>query len=297
MALPDGFDLYLPFPEGVSVRVTCGYGPNCSSFHTNTDSAGSSNDYHALDLVRDEAGGGNGLPVTAMASGRVIYADWATGGWSSFGRLVMIEHDGASDGQTYHSIYAHLSEISVAIDEVVDAKDEVGLLGGSSNMADDVFGHHVHVALYRNAMLLGGPYGGNAVVPEPMEGYEDIVGGDVLLAGGLEGDETGTGGTGATTGNGGSDDGGPDTTTSGPDAEADDGEGEAGELPDTTETGQDTTGAGTSGGNGIPGAPPARGDSGCACRVEHTSGAMWLWVVGILFGVRRRWGGRGRART
>ncbi|HHO52713.1 MAG TPA: M23 family metallopeptidase, partial [Deltaproteobacteria bacterium] len=182
VALPGGVDLTLPFPDETPVRVSCGYGPGCSVFHSGTNAPGSTNDYHALDLVRDQAGGGDGLPVVAAFSGTVVYADWATGGWSTFGRIVLIEHD-LGDGHTYMSLYAHLSSLSVSAGEVVADKDEVGTMGGSGNFGDNYFTPHLHFSLYRDAAFAGGPYGGNAVVPELIDGYGDLVQGDLLVAG------------------------------------------------------------------------------------------------------------------
>ena len=181
VSLPAGVALTLPFPEGIEVTVTCGYGPGCSPFHVGTDRTGSTNDYYALDMVRT-ATGGDGEPVLAVYDGEVVYADWATGGWSTFGRIVLIEHD-FGDGHTYTSLYAHLSAISVSVGDTLSAKDEVGRMGGSGNYGDGYFSSHLHFSLYQDASFLGGPYGGHAVVPELIDGQGDIAHGDVLLSG------------------------------------------------------------------------------------------------------------------
>lgn len=180
--LPSGASLTLPFPDGTPVRASCGYGPNCSPYHDGTNDACCTNDYYALDLVRDVAGGGAGLPVLATAAGTVVAADWASGGWSTFGRMVLIAHD-FGDGHTYLSLYAHLSSWSVSVGDVVQPKDEIGTMGGSGNYVDGYFASHLHYSLYRDASFLGGPYGGNATVPEPIDGYEDLYTGIVLTAG------------------------------------------------------------------------------------------------------------------
>jgi murein DD-endopeptidase MepM/ murein hydrolase activator NlpD len=182
VSIPSGAVLTLPFPDGTPITVSCGYGPYCSAFHDGLDSTCCTNDYYALDLVRTTAGGGDGEAVTAVADGTVVYADWATGGWSTFGRIVLLEHD-FGDGHAYYSLYAHLSDWSVSEGDVVSAKDQVGLMGGSGNYGDNYFGPHLHFAMYQDASYLGGPYGGHSMVPEPIDGYEDLVAGKDMDAG------------------------------------------------------------------------------------------------------------------
>lgn len=166
VALPRSAVLRAPFPCGVSYRISCAYG---CGLHRGTTSTSSSNDYYALDLVRTGSGGGFDKPLVAIAAGTVRYAAWATGGWSPYGRIVLIEHD-FGDGQRYMSLYAHLNHISVHAGQKVAAGATIGKLGRSGN----VTGAHVHFALYRDAKIGGGPYGGRATVPEPMGGAQDF---------------------------------------------------------------------------------------------------------------------------
>lgn len=173
VARPAKLTLRAPFPCGIAIRVSCAYGPGCSSFHKSTSSATSANDYYALDLVRDETGSGQDKPVTPVADGRVLYAAWATGGWASYGQIVLLEHD-VGDGHQYVSLYAHLNRISVTPGQQVTVADAVGTMGGSSNHQLAGFATHLHFALYRDAKHDGGPYGGAAVVPEPLGGVENL---------------------------------------------------------------------------------------------------------------------------
>ncbi|MCA9493987.1 MAG: peptidoglycan DD-metalloendopeptidase family protein [Myxococcales bacterium] len=180
--LPPDAELSLPFPDGTPIVVTCAYGPDCSGFHSGTDSPTGANDHYALDLVRDEVGGGDGLPVVAAAAGEVVMAQWATGGWSSYGRVVLIEHD-FGDGHHYQTLYAHLSAIDVGVGQEVSAKDTIGRMGGSGDMSEHAFASHTHFAVYRDASWAGGPYGGQSTLPEAIDGYEDLQDGAHLVAG------------------------------------------------------------------------------------------------------------------
>ena len=82
--------------------------------------------HEGLDLVAKV-----GDPVLATAPGTVIYADWQ----GDYGRMVEIDH-----GLGITTVYAHLKEISVEVGQVVDYRDQIGLLGSSGRST----GPHVH---------------------------------------------------------------------------------------------------------------------------------------------------------
>ncbi len=303
VSLPGDFALSLPFPDGTPVRASCAYGPGCSAYHVNTNVGCCTNDYYALDLVRDQAGNGDGEPVTAMAAGTVIYADWATGGFSSFGRYVAIEHDYAGDGHTYFSIYAHLSSIGVGVGEHVEMKQTIGNLGGSSNMLDGQFGAHVHLALYQDANLgNGGMHGGLAVVPEPIDGFEDLMHGTVMVAGpgpavppppggdtggdGSGGGETTGDTSGVSSASGGS--APPDPSTSGGDPGGD-GVGDSGGVDAGPADTDDDPAMPGGDSEALPDAIGSRGgDDGCACTSDPTAPPPWPLALALLLFVRRR---------
>jgi murein DD-endopeptidase MepM/ murein hydrolase activator NlpD len=73
-----------------------------------------------------------GAPVAAAASGVVIYAGWAAGGW---GRLVTVAH--ASGVRT---MYAHLSRVAVRVGQRVATGQRVGRAGASGH----ALGPHLH---------------------------------------------------------------------------------------------------------------------------------------------------------
>jgi peptidoglycan hydrolase-like protein with peptidoglycan-binding domain len=73
-----------------------------------------------------------GAPVGAAASGVVIYAGWAAGGW---GKLVTVAH--ASGVRT---MYAHLSRVAVRVGQRVATGQRVGRAGASGHAS----GPHLH---------------------------------------------------------------------------------------------------------------------------------------------------------
>jgi len=149
--------------------------------HQGTNSSTYSNDYYALDfkLQLDEA-------VYSVAPGVVVYAGPATNGWKTYGNIVYIDHQNG-----YESLYAHLNSISVSTGQSVGTSTRLGGAGGSGGWPV-----HLHFALYKGAHFQNasygiGPYGGQAVVPEPFANCtknssgscENFVTGDVLAKG------------------------------------------------------------------------------------------------------------------
>jgi murein DD-endopeptidase MepM/ murein hydrolase activator NlpD len=91
------------------------YGPRGNRFHA------------GLDLIAPL-----GTPIQAAASGRVVFAAFAAGGW---GKLVVVLH---SDG--VRTLYAHLSKIDVRRGAKVDTTTRLGLVGATG----DATGPHLH---------------------------------------------------------------------------------------------------------------------------------------------------------
>jgi len=154
-AKPAGFVIVPPWAAGVSHSILQTYG---TGLHVNTNSTSRSNDYYALDLglAANEA-------VYPIAPGTVIYAGAATGGWSGYGNIVVLNH--VVGGVNFQSLYAHLTSVAVASGSV-STSTLIGRAGNTGTMQV-----HLHLAIYRaanfqNAAAGKGPYGGNAVVPE-----------------------------------------------------------------------------------------------------------------------------------
>jgi Peptidase family M23/Putative peptidoglycan binding domain len=84
--------------------------------------------FHAgIDLIASQ-----GTPVGAAASGRIVFAGFASGGW---GKLVVVLHSGG-----VRTLYAHLSKIDVRLGAMVATGTRVGLVGSSG----DATGPHLH---------------------------------------------------------------------------------------------------------------------------------------------------------
>lgn len=190
VAFPSSVPLLLPFPAGNDVRIIAGYGPAMGSgLHADTNATNKANDHYALDLVyENEPNSGLGLPIVAALAGEVVKAGWATEGWANYGMRVILRHD-LGDGHVYHSIYCHLNAIDGSIVEgaMVGQGQPLGELGRSCQGALSCASFstpHLHWAIHRDSTVggsgTGGSYGGNAVVPEPLDGALDLVQNDVI---------------------------------------------------------------------------------------------------------------------
>jgi murein DD-endopeptidase MepM/ murein hydrolase activator NlpD len=82
-------------------------------------------------------GAGAGTPVHATAPGTVVEAGWNGG----YGNTVLVRHDGG-----FETRYAHLSRISVQIDEIVDAGTVLGKVGSTGRST----GPHLHYEVHRD---------------------------------------------------------------------------------------------------------------------------------------------------
>ena len=130
-----------------------------AGYHQGLNNAYRSNDYYALDFAFD-----NPAEILPNGPGRVLYAGWAGGGWSAYGRVVIVDM-----GDGYWSLAAHLERIDVGPGDQVDDATVIGVAGGSGNFRDGLWQRHLHNALYKGATLdagSGGIYGGRSVRPQ-----------------------------------------------------------------------------------------------------------------------------------
>lgn len=92
-----------------------------------------------------EFGNPTGTPVLAAADGDVVHAgDDALvilgAGQNFYGNVIVIEHHLAGIGQAVFTLYAHLSEVSVATGDSVTTGQQIGLVGSSGSAV----GSHLH---------------------------------------------------------------------------------------------------------------------------------------------------------
>lgn len=66
-----------------------------------------------------------GLPVKAIAEGKVVYTNWLRG----YGNLLIVDHGGG-----FHSLMAHLEGFSRAVGDEVKPGDEVGRVGDTGSL-------------------------------------------------------------------------------------------------------------------------------------------------------------------
>ncbi|HEY6071941.1 MAG TPA: M23 family metallopeptidase, partial [Anaerolineales bacterium] len=84
-------------------------------------------------------GGGVGLPITAVAAGRVVFA----GPLTVRGNATIIDH-----GWGVYSGFWHQSEFKVQVGEIVEQGQVIGLVGGTGR----VTGAHLHWELWVNGI-------------------------------------------------------------------------------------------------------------------------------------------------
>lgn len=64
-------------------------------------------------------------PVQAVAAGNVVFATWLRG----YGQLVIIDH-----GDEFHTLYAHLATVKVAVGDVVSSGAIIGAVGDTGSL-------------------------------------------------------------------------------------------------------------------------------------------------------------------
>ena len=162
-----------PWPQGWSQAGPSYYGEGLHRYCNRTSGL---NDYHALDFPLKEWD-----VVYPPASGTVLYAGWAGGGWAGLGRVVIVDL-----GNGYSGMAAHLRSINVSAGQGVGISTVIGYAGRSGNFQDNYWpSNHLHQGLYLNASLnptYGSIYGGQSVEPHHVRyfgnggGYYETIG-------------------------------------------------------------------------------------------------------------------------
>lgn len=83
-----------------------------------------------------------GTPIYAAASGYVQVAGWSTGG---YGNYVIIYHGKMSDGNSYSTLYAHMSKLGTTQGKYVQQGELIGYVGTTGNST----GNHLHLEVWQ----------------------------------------------------------------------------------------------------------------------------------------------------
>ena len=110
-----------------SGRFTSGYGTRTHPIY------GGTRTHYGIDIANSI-----GTPVVSAADGVVSYASPL----STYGNVIMVTH--SIDGQTFTSLYAHLSSIKVSVGQVVSKGQIIGALGNTGNST----GPHLHFEIH-----------------------------------------------------------------------------------------------------------------------------------------------------
>jgi len=101
--------------------------------------------HKGIDIAND-----TGTPIRATANGTVI----AVGSSGNMGKRIMIYHGTDKNGNTYVTVYAHLSQFKVSVGEKVSQGDLVGLMGNTGIST----GTHLHYEVRVNGIKVNPRY-------------------------------------------------------------------------------------------------------------------------------------------
>ncbi len=130
-------------PIGATGRNTIDHSNRFGSYRKNT-----SDTHHGVDFLNS-----TGTPVLAAADGVVIVAgndsDASYALYPNFyGNLVVLKHTLPELSQPIYTLYAHLSQVSIKVDEAVKAGQEIGLVGMTGRVTGSTL--HFEVRLGEN---------------------------------------------------------------------------------------------------------------------------------------------------
>lgn len=80
-----------------------------------------------------------GKPVRAVAAGKAVYCAYRTAG-GDWGPVVVIEHR-LANGTLFWTRYAHLGNVTVKVGEIVQAGQQIAVIGLPSNWGVNMFAH------------------------------------------------------------------------------------------------------------------------------------------------------------
>ncbi|MEH7504193.1 peptidoglycan DD-metalloendopeptidase family protein [Neobacillus drentensis] len=119
--------------------ITSGFGGRGGSFH------------YGFDIAK----AGSNVPIVAAADGEVYVSHYS----SSYGNVVYILHN--INGQTYTTVYAHMSRSLVGAGATVKKGQQIGVMGNTG----DSRGQHLHFELYKGRWQYHAAINPSGIVP------------------------------------------------------------------------------------------------------------------------------------
>ncbi|MEC1259443.1 peptidoglycan DD-metalloendopeptidase family protein [Bacillus swezeyi] len=98
-------------------------------------------DHFGVDIAKR----GSGVPIYAAAAGTVYNAHYS----SSYGNVVFITHN--INGQTYQTVYAHMSSLKVRTGQRVEQGKVIGTMGNTGHSYGQHLHFEIHKGLWNNA--------------------------------------------------------------------------------------------------------------------------------------------------
>ena len=129
---------------GSGASLTCGlnFRNPLDSYKYISTNFGDIDNWHSKAHGGTDFAASAGTPIHAAESGIVIIARSS----SSYGNYVVINHGTAPDGNTYATLYAHMTSYAVGVGQSVSKGDVIGYVGSTGRST----GNHLHLELWQN---------------------------------------------------------------------------------------------------------------------------------------------------
>jgi hypothetical protein len=127
----------------------------CGETWSGASRVGHSPSYYAVDLNWGAGDDDLGKPVKASAEGTVVRSAYDAGG---YGNYIEIAH-----GDGWHTLYAHLQNRGVAVNDHVAVDQQIGHVGGTGN----VTAPHLHYEQIKDGVVVAALFGTSTWVAYP----------------------------------------------------------------------------------------------------------------------------------
>lgn len=128
--------------QGPSLSCGMNFRPALNSYTYISTYFGVVDNWHSKPHGGTDFAAPKGTPIYATESGIVVIAKYS----SSYGNYVTINHGTGSDGNSYATLYAHMTSYTVSVGQTVNRGDVIGYVGSTGNST----GNHLHLELLRN---------------------------------------------------------------------------------------------------------------------------------------------------